>query len=151
MPSDGASHCMTIYDRGQPVFYGTIGLDWQAAGVAQVILSCAMSTRRVPKLHTISQQSAHRTGEPGGGWLGLAAWRLRAHYSDWLYGQLGRSARVKRQARAGGGGFWWRQWRSRRMNAGVVNAGTFPPASPIVGMGRWHRHFPFLEWSRIED
>ena len=44
MPSDGASHCMTIYDRGQPVFYGTIGLDWQAAGVAQVILSCAMST-----------------------------------------------------------------------------------------------------------
>jgi hypothetical protein len=124
MPSDGASHCMTIYDRGQPVFYGTIGLDWQAAGVAQVILSCAMSTRRVPGLQ-YRQQSAHRIGEPGGGWLGLAAWRLRAHYSDWLYGQTISPCQTHLvQAMAGFGGD---SGAADGLNAGVVNAGARQP------------------------
>src|ERR1700745_4420661 len=89
MPSDGASNCMTIYDRGQPVFYGTIGLDWQAAGVAQVILSCAMSTlarSRSTISPTISSPDRRAWGRLA--WIGslaasrpllrLALWAARA-------------------------------------------------------------------------
>jgi hypothetical protein len=120
MPSDGASHCMTVYDRDQPVFYGTIGMDWQFAGVAQVNIAGAsdLVLRNVNagafQVYNIANNQL--TGSASVGAVGLD-WQLGgfAHYSDWLYGQLGRSARIKRTARAGDGGFWWRQWRSRRI------------------------------------
>jgi hypothetical protein len=130
MPSDGASHCMTVYDRDQPVFYGTIGMDWQFAGVAQVNIAGAsdLVLRNVNagafQVYNIANNQL--TGSASVGAVGLD-WQLGGFAPTTPTGSMGSSddqpasnAQLV-QAMAGFGGD---SGAADGLNAGVVNAGT---------------------------
>jgi hypothetical protein len=113
MPSDGASHCMTIYDRGQPVFYARSGWIGRPRGLPRS--SCLAQCQHGAFQNYIQYRNNQLTGPASLGAVGLD-WQLGGFAPTTPTGSMGRrSARVKRTARAGDSGFWWRQWRSRRI------------------------------------